>query len=246
MRIYGRFLATSMLVLTVLALLTACGGSDSANPPTVGGAGNSSIVPITGAGAADSGTPSDAQELDTIQGQVVQIDGQKLIIKNESGSSVTVQLNDSTTVQKHERGAISDIQTGTSISVIALKQNDSLQAIDVQIGGDARQLPAAAPVPLAGDQPIPGGGNGGVPAGMPQPQSLHGTVEQLDGATLTLKSDDGQSMQIALTTGMFIQKVSQGSVSDIKPGTSVIAAGKRNGNAFEVVQLNLMMSMQAP
>jgi hypothetical protein len=53
------------------------------------------------------------------------------------------------------------------------------------------------------------------------PARIRGTVEKLDGQTLTVKSRDGQSLSIALAPNFTVRAVVAKTVADIKPGDFV-------------------------
>lgn len=63
-------------------------------------------------------------------------------------------------------------------------------------------------------------------SGAQQPQSMRirGTIERLDGDTLSVKSRDGAEMQIKLTDGVRVVDVVKSSLSDIKEGSFVGSA----------------------
>ena len=56
------------------------------------------------------------------------------------------------------------------------------------------------------------------------PTRIRGTVEKLDGQTLTVKSRDGQQLTIALAPNFTVSSVVKKSLADIKAGDYVGAA----------------------
>ena len=74
-------------------------------------------------------------------------------------------------------------------------------------------LPAAAQAP-----PSPA-----VPEGTPM--RIRGTVERLDGHTLTVKSRDGQLVTIALADNVTVSTLVKKTLADIKPGDFVASTG---------------------
>jgi hypothetical protein len=61
-------------------------------------------------------------------------------------------------------------------------------------------------------------------AQQPQPTRIRGTIEKLDGNTLSVKSRDGAEMQIRLTDDVRVVDVTKASLSDIKEGLFVGSA----------------------
>lgn len=59
------------------------------------------------------------------------------------------------------------------------------------------------------------------------PTRIRGTVEKLDGNTLTVKSRDGQNVSIALADNFAVRSLVKKSLSDIKPGDYVASTGRR-------------------
>jgi len=59
------------------------------------------------------------------------------------------------------------------------------------------------------------------------PTRIRGTVEKLDGHTLTVKSRDGQDVLIALADNFAVRGLVKKSLSDIKAGDYVASTGRR-------------------
>lgn len=59
------------------------------------------------------------------------------------------------------------------------------------------------------------------------PTRIRGTVEKLDGHTLTVKSRDGQNVSIALADNFAVRGLVKKSLSDIKSGDYVASTGRR-------------------
>jgi hypothetical protein len=59
------------------------------------------------------------------------------------------------------------------------------------------------------------------------PTRIRGTVDKLDGQTLTVKSRDGQSLTIALAPNFTVRAVVAKSLTDIKPGDFVASTSLR-------------------
>ena len=59
------------------------------------------------------------------------------------------------------------------------------------------------------------------------PARIRGTVEKLDGHTLTVKSRDGEALTIALAPDVAIETLVKKSLADIKPGDFVASTGMK-------------------
>ena len=62
------------------------------------------------------------------------------------------------------------------------------------------------------------------------PQRIRGTVEKLDGQTLTVKSREGQQLTIALAPNFTVSGVAKKTLADIKAGDYVGAASVKGGD----------------
>jgi hypothetical protein len=68
------------------------------------------------------------------------------------------------------------------------------------------------------------------PAPQGTPTRIRGTVDKLDGATLTVKTKDGQSTSIALADNVVIQYLVKKSLADIKPGDFLASTGVKGSD----------------
>jgi hypothetical protein len=66
--------------------------------------------------------------------------------------------------------------------------------------------------------------SGQVLAQQSQGERVRGTIEKLDGSTLSLKTTDGHAMHIKLTDDARVVRVVKASLADIKPGTFIGSA----------------------
>ncbi len=245
-------LRTIACLTLILFALTACGSTaPTSNPPT--GAGNT-----TEPAAPDNSNTGNATQETTVQGLISQVEGSKLIVEGMGGSSVTIEVTDTTKVQMQQFGSVSDIQVGLPVLITGIKQGETYQAIEIQVGIDEP--------PLRGMQPslttaaVPEGGNSGggsgpimimpgqegsapnaLPADIGMPATLEGTVASLDGSSLVLNTSDGQTITVVLGEPIFVQKVTKASAADAQRGLAVFAVGVRSDNRFEVERLRLIV-----
>jgi hypothetical protein len=73
------------------------------------------------------------------------------------------------------------------------------------------------------------------------PTRVRGTVEKLDGQTLTIKSKDGQAVPVTLTENVTVTALVKKTIADFKPGDTVASTGIKGTDgklhAIEVRQL---------
>ncbi|NTV62359.1 MAG: hypothetical protein HGA65_02325, partial [Oscillochloris sp.] len=63
-------------------------------------------------------------------------------------------------------------------------------------------------------------------------QGVFGTVESVDGNTLTVKTNDGSTVKVMLATDGVVRQQIDSSLADIKVGERVIATGTQSGDTF--------------
>lgn len=243
-------LRTIACLALILLALTACGSTAPAsNPPA--NTGNT-----TEPQAPNNNTSGNTTQETTVQGMITQVEGSKLIVEGPGGSSVTIEVSDTTKVQKQQFGAVSDIQVGSPVLITAFQQGETYQAIEVQVGIDEPPLTGMQPSLATADAPQAGGGGSGpimigpgqggsapnaVPAGIGMPATLEGTVASLDASSLVLNTADGQTITVAMGGQVFVQKVTKASAADAQTGLAVFAVGVRSDNNFQVDRLRLIV-----
>lgn len=80
-------------------------------------------------------------------------------------------------------------------------------------------LLAAFSLPAFAQAPQGGPPAGGAPAGGPPPTAnIRGTIEKLDGQTLTVKTREGQTVNVALAPNAQVRALKKEKLSDIKNG----------------------------
>jgi hypothetical protein len=71
---------------------------------------------------------------------------------------------------------------------------------------------------------LPNGGNG---------QFTFGTIQSIDGDTLTVTTADGSTVKVEVGDDTQIQVTKEGSVSDLTEGTTIIVSGSRSGDTLD-------------
>jgi hypothetical protein len=73
------------------------------------------------------------------------------------------------------------------------------------------------------------GGRGGAGRGQNQ-NGATGTIQSISGNTITLTTTQGDTVQVQVTADTPVLESTAGKVSDLKPGTHILAIGTRSGN----------------
>ena len=89
----------------------------------------------------------------------------------------------------------------------------------------------------AGGQGFFGGGAGGQGAG--GRRGVTGTVQKVEGNTLTVTSAQGETVTVQLTDSTPIEKTVAGSASDLTAGANVLVIGTRSGNNVAATAIQL-------
>ena len=184
-------------------------------------------------------------------GPVEKVEGNLITIKAQEGS-VKVNVPDGVTIRKTVTAALTDVKAGENVVVTGERQSDgTVTATTVQLGaGGAASIvefqttpgaaqgrggDAAAGARTRGGTPGPGtaSGPGGTPAAggtaMIMRALTNGTVESVEGTTMTVKTQDG-SVKVKVADGTAIRKTVSVGVGDIKPGDNLVIMGDRGSD----------------
>ncbi|MCL5997478.1 MAG: hypothetical protein M1546_15685 [Chloroflexi bacterium] len=226
-----------IIVAGIAFALVGCGagGSSGATQPDAAGAPPDSTP---GRGGQNQMSPG-------VTGKVISVDGSKITVEDQrQQSTITVALTDSTQVFKQMTIDLANVPAGESISAVGNQEGDVFTATQVQIGtagGPSGNNP--------GERGQQGGNaaNGGQapPEGTAQPGRglggrLFGTVEQVSGDTMTVKTTDGSTVQVRLATdGKVVQQVA-GTSADITAGVQVSVMGEQNDTTMTAARITIV------
>ena len=211
-----------MLVVTALTLgvvATACGSAATASN-----------------GASSSPTPQrgGAQFRNGAAGQLVQINGQTLILTGPAGD-LTVTMSSTTTFTRTSTAVLADIVPGDCILATGQKDSaGSLTATTVRLspkpaagcaaaarpGGNGSPPPGASPPPQASPRPIP--------SGQPAMAFVSGEVTGAAGISITVLTTTSGSQTITVPTTAAVTTTVVASASDLRTGECLRATGARD------------------
>jgi hypothetical protein len=193
----------------------------------------------SGASARSSTSPSPArggQAPNGAAGQLVQINGQNLILTAATGD-VTVTYSDSTTFTRTSSAVLADIVPGQCL--VANGQKDSagtLTATTVRLSpktstgcNAAGQFgPDSSPPPGASPRPTPSGSPRPIPSGQPATPSVAGEVTAAAGTSITVLTTASGSEVINVPTTATVTRMSSASSTDLRTGECLRANGSRD------------------
>jgi hypothetical protein len=84
--------------------------------------------------------------------------------------------------------------------------------------------------PFANGRPLPSGGFAGLGGGRNFGASIQGTVQSVDGSSLTLKLASGQTLTVGIDSSTTYDQQTAGSASDVTTGSTVIIRVSRTGD----------------
>jgi hypothetical protein len=201
-----------IVVLAIAAgvVVAACGSGARA--------GNSSASPTPDRGA---------QFRNGAAGQLVQINGQTLILTGASGD-LTVTISGTTTFTRTSTAVLADIVPG--LCVAATGQKDSAGALTAMT---VRLSPKQASGCGAGQfgpnpNPSPGASPRPAPSGQPAMAFVSGEVAAATGTSITVLTAAGPSQTITVPTTAAVTRMTTASSTDLRTGECLRANGARD------------------
>jgi hypothetical protein len=203
-----------MLAGASLFVLAACGGAAVASSSATAQPG-ASLNPSARSGAS---------------GQLVQINGQTLIVSNTNGDT-NVSYTSSTTIQRTSTGTVADVVAGSCAVVTGTK--DSAGAIAATSVRLSSKVTNACATPAGG----PGRGTG-APAARPSPAVtpnpnlafVSGQVTSVNGTQMVIQPASGAAQDVSVPTTVRVSVVQAGSATDLAVGECVAANGPKSSS----------------
>lgn len=208
-----------LIAVVVGMVATACGSAATAS---------------NGAAASPSPGRGGAQFRNGAAGQLVQINGQTLILTGPSGD-LTVSVSSSTTFTRTSTAVLADIVPG--LCILATGQKDStgmLTATTVRLSPKGATGCAAAgrfgpnASPPAGASPPPQESPRPTPSGLPPMAFVSGEVTAAAGISITVLTTTSGSQTITVPTTAAVTTTVVASASDLRTGECLRATGARD------------------
>jgi len=197
-------------------------GNGSTNGPANGFPGGPGFDP-NGDGDGDHGGRGGA-------GTIQSINGSSFTITTRNGQTTTVTTTADTSVTRTSRGAVGDIKAGDHVIVDASGSGSTLTAERVvDVGTATLDGPGLFPGagPLRGDDTGSGYGDA---RGDGDHQFAAGTVQSVNGSTVTITDQQGDTLTVSTSSGTEISVEQAASVSDLATGEQVMVRGQRTSD----------------
>src|SRR6202171_1104234 len=179
-----------------------------------------------GNAAAASPTPDRGAQLrNGAAGQLVQINGQTLILTAATGD-LTVTFTGTTTFTRTSNAVLADIVSG--LCIVATGQKDSagaLTAMTVRLSPKATSGCGAGQ--FGGNQP-PGASPRPTPSGQPAMAFVSGEVTAAKGIAITVLTASAGSQTITVPTTATVTRTSTATSTDLRTGECLRANGARD------------------
>jgi hypothetical protein len=190
-------------------------------------------------------------------GTIQSINGSTLTISNtRTNSTDKVTTSSSTQIMVSKSATVSDIAKGDRLVVTGTKSGTTITATNINDSGDVtgafggfrrnggsngNGAPEVTPPSGTngggffnggGGNGANGGtgGNGGNGGRFANGNFATGTVQSVNGNTITLLSRDGTTTTVTVTSSTKISKTEKGSLSDLKTGDNVVAVGSKSSD----------------
>lgn len=163
--------------------------------------------------------PASAQETVRIRGTIERIEGPAFEVKTRDGAEVKLTVTDNPLVVEVVKSTVADIKPGMFVGSTGMTQSDGSQkAIEVHIFPDSMR----------------GTGEGHYdwdlkPKSKMTNANVEETVAGVDGQMLSVKYKNGEK-KILVTPDTAVVKYVTGDRSDIKPGTKIFVAAKKQAD----------------
>ncbi|MGD1119632.1 MAG: DUF5666 domain-containing protein [Dehalococcoidales bacterium] len=210
----GYVLVTILIAATAIAA-TACSSAAAKTTPAA------TSTPTTTPPAATAPATNQPQR-QGIMGTLQSIDGNTLTLTNAQGTQVTVNLDSSTSIQKTVTGTLADLQQGDNLIVTGTADangNITANTISVRPAGQGftGRNPGGTFTPRRTPNPSatpPAGGSFG--------NFTTGTLNAINGESLTLSTQQGNQITVTVTDATVIDKTVAGTTSDLQPGDTLM------------------------
>jgi hypothetical protein len=239
--------ATTLFTLVMLLLVTSCGSS--ARDITVSSATlSSSDVLIPGNPGATVNQPGNFQP--GTSGTVQVISGNTITINTRDNKTINVITSDSTTIRKTVSGQLSDITSGTSITVSGNTNTDgSILATSISIMPSGAIPNRTQGNPSSGTLP-PGTINSpdiAPPSGVFGGRGTSGTVQVITGNTITITTRDNKTVSVATSNTTSVQMMTTGQLSDIIIGVSITVSGEiQQDGSIKATSISITPDLTTP
>lgn len=253
---------TLVTVVGVMLVLDRFGGSDAtaSNEATAQSRG-SGQAQGQGPGGQGGGPGAGFGGFGTF-GEVTGIDGDTLTVATQgrdgASGTATVVTSSETTVSETVDGTLADIIVGDTVVVIGEQTDDGITAQSINVGGGAMSggfpgggfpggggggpgggIPTDLPTDIPTDMPTGMPTNGMRPQGGPGGGFTAGEVVAVTDASLTLQTEDGETVEVTAASDVTVRVTEDRAVSDIEVGDTISAMGETVDDQIQATSITI-------
>lgn len=221
-----------LMVIGATIVAAACGSAASASNPAT-------ASPSPGAGAAAFRNGA--------SGQLVQINGQTLIVTGPNGDT-TVTYSASTPITKTSNATLADITVGTCIVATGTKDaGGAVTATNVQLAPKTAAGCTATfgPPPGAGATPRPSASPRPTPSGLANRTIVAGEVTAASGTSVTILTTANGSQTITVPSTAAVTRSFSVTSADLQTGECLRASGPKD-SAGTIAATSLTITPAGP
>jgi hypothetical protein len=239
---YIKYTFALMIAVIAVAALTAC--SSAASTTTQAAASTPATTASTPTTPATVSTPpaTDLLQRQGTMGTLDSINGNTLMLTDAQGNQVTINIDDTTTIQKTVTGTIADLQQGDFLTVTGeadASGNIAATTISLRSGGQGlptgtpqtTPTPTGTPGAISTPSRTPGMDSSGNFTGFSNGDAGRGTMGTLtnvNGNTLILTTMQNTQVTVTISDTTTIQKTIDGTAADLTTGESLVVMGSQN------------------
>ena len=241
---FGYGLALTLVVIAAIAVSACSSPSTTQVPAATSAVSTTQVQPSTEVPTATSIAPTQQAQPSTpsvgglqqrqgTMGTLSSINGNTLTLTNTQGSQVTVNVSGTTTFQKTITGTIADLQQGDVLTVTGTPDaSGNIVATSISVRAAGQVSPTRSPGATFTPRGTPRTGTGGTPTfpNVGVGGGTLGTLNNINGNVLTLTSMQGNQVTVNVSNTTIIEKIVNGTVSDLQSGESLTIVGSPNAN----------------
>lgn len=174
-------------------------------------------------------------------GQIIRITDTSIVLSSPIGPTGDLNLTEQTQIFRQVQATPEDVTVGAPVMVVGIQGSSSMQAVEVQIGGDQSFIPPGyGDAPAQGDSVVMMVNNADEQSGAPPPEPtfLAGVVAQFDGKNLVVSTATHARISMTLSKRAMIQKFIPAAISDLRVGKVVQA--RRVANSTQLTRLCIL------
>jgi hypothetical protein len=171
-----------------------------------------------------------------MSGTVAKVEGSTITVTEQDGTVTKAVVSSNTTYVKDSTLTVADIKVGDTVTAIGQAGSDgTIAAVQLTDGNVAQTAGAFVRQGATGRNAGGQGGQGGAATGgartggagqFANASTVTGTVQKIDGQTLTVAEQNGQTVTVTIGTNTRLRKAASAALADVTAGAQVTIVGQ--------------------